>query len=199
MSQVKKNKMAIARLKSDIETKYLYNGRTYGAAAIGLAANTLTTAVQGTGVEERIGDEIQLKYINFNLSAASAIGAIPFLRVMLLVNRTNNSSVTAPTKAELFDSAATDTEAVNSVLNKAYVGRDKKYTLVYDSGAIILYDASNRSRRIRVNKRLGYKVAYTGNTGTPSDMIRNNLILVVVSDSVGVSYNWSACVHFVDA
>ncbi len=196
MSQTKKNKMAISKLKSAVETKYVYNTRTYGVAVLGAEAHSLPSTVKGLDSDDRVGDEILSKWLTMNISVLRTDGS-PFIRFLVLADKDNNNSALAPDLAQVFANDTSFTNMTISVLNKQFVGKTKKFSVVYDSGTIAT-PLNEPTKIIRIRKRLGYKFAYSTNLGTAADLIKNNLVLLVVADAVGVSWGFSAVLHYVD-
>ncbi len=197
--QIATNTKAIKQLKSAPERKVMLNGRSFLASDTGLDHNVLNGILQGVEDNERIGDQITMKSLQLNLINALNIDGSTMWRHLIIIDNQNNQGTTEAPLNHIFNRAATFSDATFSTYNDDYVGRDKRYQVLWDSKAqYIAFQSGNNARTYKLHIRLGHKVRFEGNTGTGEDIIDRCIFLYSIHIGAASTWGFSSNIFFTD-
>ncbi len=195
----KKNAKKIRVLMKRPEVKFSIPGssvQSRAGAAHYFALNNLT---QGLTNNNRIGDTVEALSINlrvqFGLPVQDLIGTdttvngwtLSFfdtrVRILLFID-VKNDNHSAVTEGEVFNNVASPIENINSQLNRDFVGKGKKYKILYDKYHYVSTQDSSKQQLIVINRKLNnMKVTYTGNAGTAADILDRKIMLGFITES----------------
>lgn len=164
--------------------------------------------LQGDNNGQRTGNKILVKSLHiaveaFCLPTANTNNTTQFRAMIILWRQPNGLSV-IPSNESLLLNGATAANNYKAFLNPdgfAYykVLRDWNVSLNpiantrATSGTAGAYDSGQRAfRRFRINFKKGLTVWYNANTGNPSDVIKNQLILLCYGADGNANFNASA-------
>lgn len=193
---VKKNAIAIKKLKHSFEKKYVYNRRLYTAGVAGPVQDTQNVIALGTSDIQRIGSQVKLLGMSFRFFAATTTNG-SFRLLIIRETRNNNLAVLTPL-ADLFDSTTTNIDAMISIYNDNNVGKGMRYRILYDSGIKHLNQINRVDWALHKNLKLGMKTNYNSNTGSPADINDNAICIYVINDGTAVSYGWTSRLSYND-
>lgn len=175
-------------------------------AVAGAQIYPLNGMVKGDDAQnERQGNQIMMKHLDIRIGA-SAQSEWSNLRVLVLLDHI--ADLTKPIQSEIWTNF-TAANIYNAQYNPNFVKRgvlkvlyDRTFACKIGGGANDNADPVN----IRIRKKLNIKTHYdNSNTGTETDIVRNTLYLVLVSDVLAASIasapliDWTSKIMFQDA
>lgn len=201
-SQVRSNKMKIARINSRFEKKFVYAARSYTSGLVGVEQHTLNGLIRGNTELQRIGDSVTLSGLTFRFWTTNSGAPTAQIRFLIIVDTINDNADSVRVATEFFAHVA-GTDAFMSVYNKSLVsskGEKKKYQILYDSGPLEQASGSNiTTRSVSKNIRLGHKIAFLDNDGTAGDIINNHIFVWCINSNTNIKWGFSSRISFYDA
>nr|WAE42254.1 MAG: capsid protein [Cressdnaviricota sp.] len=165
------------------ETKFVDNSQLSANVSYGGTVELLSDIPQGTTVNQRIGNKVNIKSIwikGFAKANTAVTGGAQTVRNILFIDKMDRGSGTAPTITDLLQCPGTDESSVIAPLNISELGRFK---ILYDKSIQLPNSTStNGSARkpFTVFKRLNIPVHYTS-TGSTNTW-KNNVYFLTCSD-----------------
>ncbi len=117
----------------------------------------------------------------------------------MLIKVVQNNNVATFTSTEIFHNSSTTIQMLNSMYNKDFVGRGKKYRILYDKYFTISnLSGSPSKRKINIFKKLGIDAIYTANNGDGADILKNRIDLLFVTASNEMNVGYRSLIRFKD-
>jgi len=198
---VKKNALAISKLQNLFEIKESYEFRAITPAASGAFLESLNSLLIGTANGTRIGDSVVSKFLELNIYFDLDSGLVTneaTFRVMIVVNHQNNKTTTTSIP-EILKNSSGSLQRILSVYNRDFVGKNKKYTILFDKTVNLQFGAGTTFRFYKVRLPIRWKILYDGIAGSPADIINHDIVLYVESDNTLVSWGYSSIFKYIDA
>ena len=120
------------------------------------------------------------------------------MRVIIYCNRQNNQG-NANFINQILQSTGTQRAKLVSVMNLNFVGYKKKYKILYDKYVSLSNLSGTNYACLKVRKKLSYVVNFNGSEGDSTDIIDNDIRILVISNGADIEYNWDCVVRYTDA
>ncbi len=208
-----KNARRINTMIRNVEIKDLYDGSSISQRTNSTHSFTLNEIQQGTSDQARIGEKIKLLNLTISLylelfspelegtetsTPWTLTGTTADIRIML-IKVVQNNNVATFTSTEIFHNSSTTIQMLNSMYNKDFVGRGKKYRILYDKYFTISnLSGSPSKRKINIFKKLGIDAIYTANNGDGADILKNRIDLLFVTASNEMNVGYRSLIRFKD-
>ncbi len=199
-SQVRANKMKLARIAHEIEKKALTSSRAYAALATIHNQFFLNGCAPGTALNQRVGHKIKNVNLELNLYLESNTPTMQYIRV--LVYWANCPKGVAPAPDLVPSDISANDARVLSTTN--YITRRSEFSYLYDrivrvSGGNADDFAYGKMSKIRL--LLGKTTEFNnGVAGTVADVETNGLYLHLIVPTVNlVNCYWNMHLQFTDA
>lgn len=184
-------KMKRSRVKQS-ELKFKYGIASSGDVKVSTPIKWLVNGLQqGTTAHTRIGTQVVNHSVNLNMALEAKGGkGIQRMRVMLVMDNAPNGA--SFTTQDLF----TDTTPANyhySTLNNNYVGRGKRYLVLYDKAMDLQVQGGATDLPLKIYRKanISLKAKKTlfndGNVGDEQDMSKGAMWLFVITDVTSVT------------
>lgn len=154
--------------------------------------SSLTILSQGSGPNNRVGQQINVSRVNWHgVAAIPAASVSDRLRVVLLWD--TEAAGANPAGLDVFE-----TNDIDSCYLMDKVGTGKRFQIISDRNYDVIEPAASVATgvvSIRGSVKLDRNVIYQSNAGTVSDVLKNNLVAAFCSNSVVVvaKINFQMC------
>ncbi len=197
--EVAKLSRAVGTIQADIEVKYVTFLHLFAATPIGKTTSLLHGLLRGDDDGQRIGDHVKLKSLSLNILVAAFGAGNTTFRSILIVDRHNQGALTI-VDAQVFTNVATTLDTIISPFNPDFVGKDKKYRILFDSGPRIVNGGTSPNQYMRKHrKHLGMNINYAlNNLGTGADIQSSAVRHLFYSTTAGASMGFDSVVTYID-
>lgn len=158
------------------ETKWFYpsNSITPGTTA---SVQSLVVSTQGTTDGTRVGDTIDVQWVNINGTIAMNTANTTFdcVRFILFVDTQPNGAIT--TAATVLNSPT----VAESLYASQNVGKFKRIHIIKDM-RFCMQSGGGQQRCFRIAVPVKRRVFFNGNAGSNADLVRNNICVLVVAN-----------------
>ena len=198
--QIAKNVKAIKRLRKQPELKVKASFRSWALSVIGVQQFPLDGLLRGVADGQRIGDQVTWKFSTLNFSATPAGVGNTVFRMLIFMDRQNNNSVIVTPVGNILTHTVTNIQACNSTYNDEFVGKGKRYKILFDTKMHIMSNIQGTVNYQRtVNNRLGHVTHYSTNIGTPADIIDKCISIYFIANDANLNWQMSSKMLYIDS
>lgn len=180
--KISKLTKAVNMIKSDIEDKRVFT--TIGATNLtqGAPVTVLLNGLgQGTNLSARLGNEVRSKYLSLRMyfyNTANAFSYDNWVRIMIVKEQPALGA--AISLNSLLGSATPNVYSLYNNDNREFKHRFK---VLYDKSINLWSNINFLQKLVVIKKKLNFTTNYArGNTGTITDIDRNSLYLVLITE-----------------
>lgn len=192
----------VRKLERAPELKYKDVNSTVAPTAAGTAVAALFIA-QGDDFNQRIGEEVNLMYVNYKIRYAIASGTTGIIwRTMLVWDKQNNGiGPIFLASSSLTEGLLDDTTITNTTLSPHNYRTKQRYQVLYDQTHISNPQEPTCERTMYMRKNFkfhGMKIKYSGSGGTIAELPSRELFWVHFSPGASVSVTFTSRTWYTD-
>lgn len=169
--------------------------------------SAVVRTAQGVSVNQRIGNEIRLRYIRMRMHIESTLAQTnSVVRVMLIHDRSARTDLNTDPPVFLIDYndpySSPDNNFVRNVL-KDDKEKTKPISILYDSGHFYLAAVNgnnagnNYARTLRINKSMNTNFSFSDATGNSNDV--GQIYLAIISTGTPLGWRYELTYYYTDS